>query len=49
MFFIHVVTGKSRKARQLGGEVTGPKQLGVFGASYVWPVFLKMGLVKNPK
>jgi len=35
-----------RKIRQLGGEVSGPKQLGVFGASYIWPVFLKMGLVK---
>ena len=38
-----------RKVRQFGGEVTGPKQLGVFGASYIWPVFVKMGLVKNPK
>lgn len=38
-----------RKIRQLGGDVSGPKQLGVFGASYIWPVFLKMGLVKNSK
>lgn len=38
-----------RKVKQLGGEVTGPKQLGVFGASYVWPVFVKMGLIKNER
>ena len=38
-----------RKVRLLGGAVTGPKQLGVFGASYVWPVFVKIGLVKNPE
>lgn len=38
-----------RKVRQLGGEVAEPKQLGVLGSSYIWPVFLKMGLVKEPK
>lgn len=38
-----------RKVKELGGEVTGPKQLGVFGASYVWPVFLKMGIIKKMK
>ena len=38
-----------RKVRELGGEVEGPKQLGVFGASYVWPVFLKMGIIKGVK
>ena len=38
-----------RMVRQLGGEITGPKQLGTFGASYIWPVFVKMGLVENKK
>ena len=38
-----------RMVRQLGGEVTGLKQLGVFGASYVWPVFVKMGLIKDER
>ena len=36
-----------RKVKELGGEVMGPKQLGVFGASYIWPVFLKMGIIKK--
>ena len=31
-----------RRAKELH-TVTGPKQLGVFGASYLYPVFLKMG------
>lgn len=37
-----------RKVRQLDGEVSGPRRLGAFGASYIWPVFLKMGLIKKP-
>ena len=32
-----------KKAQELGC-VTGPKQLGVFGASYLYPVFLSWGL-----
>ncbi|MFQ7053719.1 MAG: hypothetical protein ACLRRF_06850 [Clostridium fessum] len=27
------------------GCVTGPKQLGVFGASYLDPVFLRLGII----
>ena len=34
-----------RKVREMDGVVAGPKQLGVFGASYVWPVFVKMGII----
>ena len=36
-----------RKAMELGGVVKGPKQLGTFGASYLYPVFLKMGVIKR--
>lgn len=32
-----------RRARKLH-TVTGPKQLGVFGASYLYPVFLKLDI-----
>ena len=32
-----------RKAVELK-VVTGPKKLGVFGASYLYPVFLKLGI-----
>lgn len=28
-----------------GEKVTGPKKLGTFGASYLYPIFLKLGLL----
>lgn len=33
-------------AQQMKGQVRGPKQLGVFGASYLYPVFQKIGIIK---
>lgn len=33
------------KIRELNGEVSGPKKLQVFGASYLYPIFIKMGLI----
>ncbi len=36
-----------RKAQELGC-VTGPKQLGVFGASYLYPVFVRLGFGVMP-
>lgn len=33
------------KALELGGIVTGPKKLGTFGASYLYPVFKQMGVI----
>lgn len=36
-----------RKVVELGGVVKGPKQLGTFGASYLYPVFVKMGIIKT--
>ena len=35
------------KALELGRVVTGPKKLGTFGASYLYPVFQKIGVIKN--
>lgn len=29
------------------GAVTGPKKLGTFGASYLYPVFMKFGVIKE--
>ena len=29
------------------GEITGPKSLGVFGAPYVWAVFVGIGLIEE--
>ena len=33
-----------KKALELGGLVTGPKKLGVFGASYIYSVFVEIGV-----
>ncbi|MCD7750506.1 MAG: hypothetical protein LUI10_01985 [Lachnospiraceae bacterium] len=35
-----------QKALLLDGIVTGPKKLGVFGASYLYPVFIRIGVIK---
>lgn len=31
------------------GTVAGPKQLGVFGASYLYPIFVRMGVLETGK
>ena len=33
------------KALELNGVVTGPKKLGTFGASYLYPVFIRLGVI----
>lgn len=35
-----------RKAMELEGTVAGPKKLGTFGASYLYPVFVKLGVIR---
>lgn len=35
------------KVVELDGVVKGPKALGTFGASYLYPIFVKMGLIKT--
>lgn len=34
-----------REAMELGGIVAGPKKLGTFGASYLYPVFVRIGVI----
>lgn len=34
-----------QKAMELGTKATGPKKLGVFGASYLYPVFVRLGVI----
>ena len=34
-----------RRAMELGEELKGPKKLSVFGASYIYPVFVALGVV----
>lgn len=36
-----------RKALELGRIVTGPKKLGCFGASYLYPVFIRIGVIQT--
>lgn len=33
------------QARKMNGMVSGPKKLGVFGASYLFPVFVRIGII----
>ncbi len=35
-----------QKVLELEGIVTGPKKLGVFGASYLYPVFIRIGVIR---
>lgn len=36
-----------RKAMELGGVVAGPKKLGTFGASYLYPIFVRLGVIRG--
>lgn len=36
-----------RRALELGGVVKGPKKLGTFGASYLYPVFRRIGVIRE--
>lgn len=38
-----------RKVLQMKGEVSGPKKIGTFGASYIYSIFLKFGLINDRK
>ena len=35
-----------RRVVELDGAVKGPKVLGTFGASHLYPIFVKMGLIR---
>lgn len=35
------------KAVELQGNVSGPKKLKVFGASYLYPIFIRFGIIKT--
>lgn len=38
---------KALELQVQGKEVKGPKMLGTFGASYLYPIFLEMGVIKR--
>lgn len=35
------------KAQEMDGNVSGPKKLGTFGASYLYPIFQRIGIIKS--
>ena len=35
------------KAMELGGAVAGLKKLGTFGASYLYPIFVRLGVIRG--
>lgn len=35
------------KVQELNGIVSGPKKLGTFGASYLYPIFQRIGIIKS--
>jgi hypothetical protein len=34
--------------KAISDQITGPKQLGVFGASYLYPMFVRFGIIGKP-
>ena len=40
---------RAQELMKTEGCVTGPKKLGVFGASYLYPVFLELGICRRTK
>ena len=36
-----------RRALELGADATGPKKLGTFGASYLYMIFIQIGVIKR--
>lgn len=42
---VSVAAGTAMAIRRSGREVTGPKKLGTFGASYLYPVFIRIGVI----
>lgn len=38
---------KAAELMETSRAVTGPKQLGTFGASYLYPIFKKIGIIAN--
>ena len=37
------------RLQEEGAEITGPKMLGCFGASYLYPIFIRIGVISDGK
>ncbi|MBR1711200.1 MAG: hypothetical protein IJ719_20620 [Clostridia bacterium] len=46
---INLAYEKALEIQEKEGYVSGPKKLGVFGASYIYPVFVRLGVISPEK
>lgn len=46
---INLAYKKALEIQKKEGYVSGPKKLGVFGASYIYPVFIRLGVITPEK
>ena len=46
---INMAYQKALEIQEKEGYVSGPKKLGVFGASYIYPVFIRLGVITSEK
>lgn len=44
---VFIAFQKALELQKDGGPVKGPKKLGTFGASYIYPVFIQLGVIRN--
>ena len=44
---VKIALKKAIELQKEGVKVKGPKMLEIFGASYIYPVFIKIGVIKN--
>lgn len=42
-----IAAQNARCMKERGEEVKGPKKLGTFGASYLYPIFMRIGLIQH--
>lgn len=44
---VNIAFQTALKLREYGIQITGPKMLGCFGASYLYPVFKRLGVIRD--
>lgn len=46
---VNLAFGKALELQRELGMVSGPKKLGCFGASYLYPIFVELGIICRPQ
>jgi hypothetical protein len=44
---VNLAFEKAMELQQNGIKITGPKKLGCFGASYLYPIFIRIGVIRQ--